>query len=123
MKADDLKLYASTLVAVILSVGAPALLVYVLLQPSVANGGTLDETSKAGISALLGGLSTYGIQFLFGRDIAAGAARATERAMGVSVAQPMPHAFEDELPDEDIDGDGDVDDETPVPLADQPPGR
>jgi hypothetical protein len=107
VKADDLKLYASTITAMILAIGAPILLVWVLIQPA----GTMDETAKAGITALLGGMSTYGIQFLFGRDIAAGSARQTERAMGVSASNLDFHAYEDALPPEDLvpHGVGDVD--------------
>jgi hypothetical protein len=117
MKADDLKLYAATIVAMVLAIGAPILLVWVLIQPT----DTMDPTAKAGITALLGGMSTYGIQFLFGRDIAAGSARQTERAVAITPGDPLnpfglPAAHEDVFVEDDIvpDGEGDVHDDHPI---------
>jgi hypothetical protein len=73
MQTDQVKLIAATITAMILAIGGPILLVWVFLQP--------DMGDKAGLTALLGGFSTFGIQFLFGQEQRVGAVRAFERGL------------------------------------------
>jgi hypothetical protein len=80
MQTDTIKLLAATVVAMVLSVGGPVLLVWVFMQP--------DFGDKAGLTALLGGFTTFGIQFLFGQEQRTGAVRSYER--GLNTPSPTP---------------------------------
>jgi len=80
MQSDTVKLYASTLVAVVLAIGGPILLVWVFLQPSIQD--------QAGLTALLAGFSTYGLQFLFGQEQRTGAVRSFQAGLNTPTAPP-----------------------------------
>jgi hypothetical protein len=80
MQSDAVKLYAATLTAVVLSIAGPILLVWVFMQP--------DVNDKAGLTALLGGFTTFGIQFLFGQEQRTGAVRAYQAGLNTPVPVP-----------------------------------
>jgi hypothetical protein len=80
MQTDQVKLIAATVVAMVLAIGGPILLVWVFMQPDMAD--------KAGLTALLGGFATFGIQFLFGQEQRTGAVRSFERGLNTPVPDP-----------------------------------
>lgn len=73
MKADQIKLYAATITAMVTVIGGALLLVYVAATPAIED--------KAGLMALLGGFTGAGITFLFSQESATGAVRSYERGL------------------------------------------
>lgn len=81
MQSDTIKLFASYGTAVVTAIGGSILLVFVWLQPA-------DESSKAGIMALLGGFVGGSFTFLFTGN--AGTAAVRTYQSGVRDATPTP---------------------------------
>ena len=81
MQSDTVKLLASYMTAVITAIGGTLLLVYVWLQPA-------DESSKAGIMALIGGFVGGSYTFLFTGNAGTAAVRTFQSGLKTPVPGP-----------------------------------
>lgn len=118
--------YATAAIALL---GAMAMAYLAWSQPVAADGGR-DIAILFGFLGLIVGAV---LSFLFGAEAATRTARATERAVAMTPAGGtdlnslmgyMPHAYEDDLPEEDLvpEGEGDVDPRVPETPGSVAPG-
>ena len=82
MQSDTIKLLASTITAMVLTIGGILLLVYVSMQPAIEG--------KDGLMALLGGFVGMGATFLFQSNASTAAVRTFQS--GLNTPTPVPPA-------------------------------
>lgn len=83
MQSDTIKLLASYGTAVVTAIGGTVLLVYVWLQPA-------DESSKAGIMALIGGFIGGSFTFLFTGNAGVSAVRTFQSGLNTPTPDTAP---------------------------------
>lgn len=82
MQSDTIKLLASTITAMVLTIGGCLLLVYVAGQPNI--------DGKDGLMALLGGFVGMGATFLFQNNASTAAVRVFQSGLNTPApAQPV----------------------------------